>query len=111
MALNSLGELACRTGHRDQARHHHSAALAIAREIAVPLGEAHALEGLGQACLPDGNTDEGLTYLRQALDIYQRTGAPDAQRVQAQLREGKLARSGSRPAQTGGSGTAGVDNV
>ena len=111
VALNGLGELACRTGHRDQARHRHSAALAIAREIAVPLGEAHALEGLGQACLSDGNTDEGVTYLRQALDIYQRTSAPDAQRVQAQLRGGKLARSARRPAQTGGSGTAGVDNV
>ena len=94
MALNSLGELACRTGHRDQARRRHRAALAIARDIAVPLEEARALEGLGQACLSDGNTDEGLTYLRQALDIYQRIGAPDAQRVQAQLRDGKLACSG-----------------
>jgi tetratricopeptide (TPR) repeat protein/transcriptional regulator with XRE-family HTH domain len=111
VALNGLGELACRTGHRDQARHRHSAALAIAREIAVPLGDAHARDGLGQACLSDGNTDEGVTYLRQALDIYQRTSAPDAQRVQAQLRDGKLASSARRPAQTGGSGMAGVDNV
>jgi tetratricopeptide (TPR) repeat protein len=43
-ALNSLGELACRTGKRDQARRRHRAALAIAHEIAVPVEEARALE-------------------------------------------------------------------
>ena len=77
----------------------------------MPLEEARALEGLGRACLPDGNTDQALTYLRQALDIYQRIGAPAAQRVQAQLREGKLAWSGSRPVQTGAAGIAGADNM
>ena len=95
----------------DQAREQHAQALAIARDIGVPLEEARALEGLGQAYLHDGNTGEAAAHLRQALSIYQRIGAPAAQRVQAQLREGKLAWSGSRRVQTGAAGIAGADNL
>lgn len=35
--------------------------------------------------LQDGNPSEGAPRLRQALAIYQRIGAPDAQRVQETL--------------------------
>ena len=85
--LNSLGELACRTGDHSRARDCHGAALAIAREIAVPLEAGRALQGLGQARLAAGEFDEGITCLRQALGIYQRIGAPAAQRLQTHLRE------------------------
>jgi hypothetical protein len=40
MALNNLGELLARSSNSRQARDHHTRALAIAREIGVPLEEA-----------------------------------------------------------------------
>jgi len=79
--LNSLGELASRTSATSQAREYHSQALAIARHIGAPLEEARALEGTGRSHLQDACRDEGIAFLRQALAIYQRIGAPAARRV------------------------------
>ena len=93
--LNSLGELASRTAATCQARDHHSQALAIAREIGAPLEQARALEGTGHSHLQDGHHDEGIAFLRQALAIYQRIGAPAARRVHDTLA------SHSRPAGQG----------
>jgi len=56
----------------------------------VPLEEARALEGIGQAHLKDGNPGEATAYLRQAFTIYQRIGAPSARRVQETLRQHSL---------------------
>ena len=84
--LNSLGELSSRSAASQQARDYHSQALAIARELGAPLEEARALEGIGRCHLQDGNAREGAAQLQQALAIYQRIGAPDAQRVQETLR-------------------------
>jgi hypothetical protein len=79
--LNSLGELACRTSATGQAREHHGQALAIARQFGVPLEEARALEGTGRSHLHDGDHDQAIVFLRQALAIYQRIGAPAARHV------------------------------
>jgi len=62
-------------------------ALAIAREISVRLEEARALEGLGHCLLRDGDHDDGAAHWQQALAIYERIGAPDAQRIRETLRE------------------------
>ena len=85
-ALNRLGELSTRTSATGQARDQHTRALAIARDISATPEEARALEGLGRAHLQGGDHDKGLDYLRQALTIYQRIGAPAAQRVRETLR-------------------------
>jgi DNA-binding SARP family transcriptional activator/tetratricopeptide (TPR) repeat protein len=92
-ALNSLGWLASRTTQTRLARDHHAQALAIARDIGVPLEEGRALEGIGQSCLQEGNPGQAVTYLQQALTIYQRLGSPYARRVQKTLR-----RCGPQPA-------------
>jgi tetratricopeptide (TPR) repeat protein/transcriptional regulator with XRE-family HTH domain len=89
-ALNRLGELSLRTWAIGPARDQHTRALAIARDISATPEEARALEGLGRAHLQDGNHDEGLDCLRQALAIYQRIGAPAAQRVRETLRDPSL---------------------
>jgi len=94
-ALNSLGWLASRTAKPGLARDHHAQALAIARDIGVPLEEGRALEGIGQSCLQEGNPGQAVTYLQQALTIYQRLGSPYARRVQKTLR-----RCGPQPAST-----------
>ena len=75
-----------RSSPSQQARDHHTQALAIARALGTPQQEARALEGIGRCHLQDGNPGEGTANLRQALAIYQRIGTPDAQRVQETLR-------------------------
>ena len=85
-ALNNLGELLSQTTDSQQAREHHARALAIARELGAPHEEARALEGIGHCHLQDGNPRRGAAQLRQALTIYLRIGALDAQRVEETLR-------------------------
>lgn len=71
---------------------------AIAREIGMPLEEAHALEGIGRSHLKDGSRRPAAAHLRQALRIYRRIGSPDAQRVQEILRHyGLLPQAHSTP--------------
>ena len=81
-ALNNLGQLATKTSAMHRARDHHARALAIARDLEVPLEEARALEGIGHSHQQDGNSAEAANYLRQALTIYQRIGTPDARRIE-----------------------------
>jgi tetratricopeptide (TPR) repeat protein len=57
-------------------------ALAIARDIRAAPEEARALEGIGNSHLQEGDPSQAAAPLRQALTIYQRIGAPGAERVQ-----------------------------
>jgi len=83
-ALNSLGELSLRTSAVQESGSQHAEALAIARELGTPGEQARALEGLGRSLLPRDPT-AAARRLRQALEIYQQIGAPDARRVQDTL--------------------------
>jgi tetratricopeptide (TPR) repeat protein len=83
-ALNSLGELSLRTSAAQESRRHHAEALAIARELGTPGEQARALEGIGRSLLHHDPAEAAL-YLREALEIYQKIGAPDAQRVRDTL--------------------------
>jgi hypothetical protein len=51
------------------------------------LEEARALEGLGRCLIQSGDGQAGAARLRQALEIYQRIGVPNAQQVEATLRD------------------------
>ena len=64
---------------------YHQQALDLARQISSPLDEAHALAGLGRCALATGRTAEAEAGLRQALEIFQRIGAPEAATVSAEL--------------------------
>jgi tetratricopeptide (TPR) repeat protein len=83
--LINLGEVLSRTSDYQGARGHHAEALNIAREVNAPFHEARALEGIGRCHIKEGNPGEGAVHLRQALLIYQRIGAPEAQRTEALL--------------------------
>ena len=52
--------------------------------------EARALEGLGHCLLRDGDPEGAATHWQQALAIYERIGAPDAQRIQETLHKDGL---------------------
>ena len=55
------------------------------RDINTPVEEARALEGIGRCHIQEGNPGQGAADLRQALAIYRRIGAPEAQRVETTL--------------------------
>ena len=80
-----LGELLFLSSAYREARGYFTNALVIARDIDTPVEEAKALEGIGRCHVQEGNPSQGATDLRQALDIYRRSGAPDAQRVETTL--------------------------
>ena len=83
-ALNSLGELSLRTSAAQEAQSHHAEALAIARELGTPAEQARALEGMGRSLL-HRDPAEAAVHLRQALEIYQKIGAPGARLVRDTL--------------------------
>ena len=91
-ALDRLGELATRTSATGQALECHTRALAIARDLSAAPEEARALEGLGHSHLQDGDPGQAAAHFRQALTIYQRIGAPAAQRVQQTLHDHGMSR-------------------
>jgi tetratricopeptide (TPR) repeat protein/transcriptional regulator with XRE-family HTH domain len=95
--LNCLGELSSRTADGQQARDYYGRALAIARELGTPLEEARALEGIGRSHLRDGHASQGAACLEQALAVYQRIRAHDAQRVQETLRTSASSLCSDRP--------------
>jgi hypothetical protein len=60
-------------------------ALGLAREIGSPYYEASALAGLGRCAITDGRVADAQAALRQAQQIFQRTGAAEAAGVAAEL--------------------------
>jgi len=63
----------------------HTEALRIACEIACPLDEAEALEGIADGYLAEGRAEDGIEHLRRSLAVYGRIEAPDIRRVSARL--------------------------
>ena len=81
----NLGELLSLSSAYREARGYFAQALSIARDINTPVEEARALEGIGRCHIQEGNPGQGVADLRQALTIYRRIGAPEAQRVETTL--------------------------
>jgi len=85
--LIGLGDIESHEGATDRARDYYRQALIIVREQNVPIEEAHALEGIGLSHLKDGDREDGIVSLREALAIYQRIGSPFAARVRQVLED------------------------
>jgi len=81
----TLGELKFLSSAYREAHGYCTQALSIARDISAPVEQARALEGTGRCHHQEGNPGQGSADLRQALAIYRRIGAPEAQRVEAIL--------------------------
>ena len=63
----------------------HRQALDLAREIDSSWDEACALAGLGRCGLAAGRTADAVADLRQAREIFEKTGASEAADVAAEL--------------------------
>ena len=83
--LNETGTLYRVSGDLAQAEGFHQQALDLARAIASSWDEAHALAGLGRCALAAGHATQAEILLRQALGIFQRTGAAEADGVAREL--------------------------
>jgi len=80
--LNHIGSLAQATDAPSDALARYEQALAIASRIGSLPEKARAAEGVAQFHLKAGDIDLGLSYLWQALEIYQQLGSFNAERVQ-----------------------------
>ena len=81
----NLGELLSLSSAHREARGYFTRALSIAHAVNAPVLKARALEGIGRSHIREGNPGQGKMHLQQALAIYQRIGAPEAQRVETTL--------------------------
>jgi tetratricopeptide (TPR) repeat protein len=79
----NLGELLSLSLAYREARGYFVQALSIACGIGTPAGEAQAREGIGRSHIQEGNPGQGAKNLQQALAVYRRIGAPEAQCVRA----------------------------
>ena len=80
-----LGRLMSRSSAYSDAHVYFSRALRIAREIKAPVLEARALEAIGHSYFLEENPNRGTECLQQALTVYRRIGAAEAQRVEEAL--------------------------
>jgi tetratricopeptide (TPR) repeat protein len=85
--LNNVGELSRVTSAPAKALAHYEHAQAIAADLAAPLEQARALEGIGRCHLMEGRSGKGAAALRQASAIYGKIGSPGAEQVQRLLAE------------------------
>jgi Tfp pilus assembly protein PilF len=60
-------------------------AMELARAIASPFHEAHALAGLGRCAMVVGYAAQAEVLLRQALEVFRRIGAAEALDLLAEL--------------------------
>jgi tetratricopeptide (TPR) repeat protein len=81
----NLGEILFLSSAYREARSYFAQALSITRDINTPVEEARALEGIGRCHIEEGSPSQGAAHIRQALAIYRRLGAPEAQRAETTL--------------------------
>jgi DNA-binding SARP family transcriptional activator len=87
MALNGLGEALLATGQPGQAHGEYAAALTGAREISDRREQASAHDGLGRVHHATRELRKARHHWKQALAIYARLGAPEADQVRDRLAE------------------------
>jgi DNA-binding SARP family transcriptional activator/tetratricopeptide (TPR) repeat protein len=85
-ALNHYAAVLATTGDYIRALDIYRDVLHMAQETRQPDEQAISLEGIAECHLHTGETADGTTHLKQALEIFQRLGMkPDASRVRTRL--------------------------
>ena len=73
------------SGRYGEALDNYHAALRLSREIGEPFEEGKILEGIAKAMLDTQRFEAGRIALRQALDIFERLGVPEAESVRIRI--------------------------
>jgi tetratricopeptide (TPR) repeat protein/transcriptional regulator with XRE-family HTH domain len=84
-ALNGLGEVLLATGQAAAARAQHAAALVVADQAEDKYEQARSHEGLASIYQAEGVADQARQHWQEALTRYTELGAPEADRIGAQL--------------------------
>jgi DNA-binding SARP family transcriptional activator/Tfp pilus assembly protein PilF len=85
VALRGIADSSRGMGSNADARDGYENILRIAREIGESYQEAKILDGMGHAVLRIQGREAARIYWRQALDIFQRLGVPEAESVRLTL--------------------------
>jgi DNA-binding SARP family transcriptional activator len=93
MALNGLGEAFLAAGQAEDACLRHTDALQLASQNDDKQDQARAHDGLGHAYHVLGDPGQGRRHWVQALALYTQLGAPEADRLHAQLDPAEPSRS------------------
>jgi DNA-binding SARP family transcriptional activator len=77
-ALRRTADIYRGCGQYAESFEHYYTALRLAREIGDPYEEAKILEGIGESTFSTQGPDAARILFRQALDLYERLGVPEA---------------------------------
>ena len=73
------------SGRYGEALGQYHAVLRLAREIGDLYEEAKVLEGIAEATLSTRRPDAARIFFRQALDIFERLGVPEAESARVRM--------------------------
>src|SRR5579875_3755143 len=85
VAFRLIADVHRGSGRYGEALDHYQVALRLSREIGEPYEEGKILEGIAEATLTTQGFGAARIALRQALDIYERLGLPEAESVRIRM--------------------------
>jgi DNA-binding SARP family transcriptional activator len=86
IALRSIADIQRGSGRYGEALDHYRSALRLAREIGDPYEEGKILEGIAESTLhTQREPDAARIVFRQALDIFERLGVPEAELIRIRI--------------------------
>jgi tetratricopeptide (TPR) repeat protein/DNA-binding SARP family transcriptional activator len=85
IALRGIANAYRGSDRRDKAMTYYNDALKLAYEIEDPYQQAKILDGIAETMFRAGELSAARIYLRQAHDLYQRTGSVEAQTTEIRL--------------------------
>src|SRR6266487_3977852 len=91
IALRGIADVRRGSGRYGEALENYHAALRLAREISDPYEEGKILEGIAEATLSTQKPYAARIAFRQALDIFERLGVPEAESARIRMETTDLA--------------------
>ncbi len=85
IALRGIADVYRASGRYTEALDQYHAVLRLAREIGDPYEEAKILEGIAETTLSTRRPDAARIVFRQALDIFERLGVPEAESARIRI--------------------------
>jgi DNA-binding SARP family transcriptional activator/tetratricopeptide (TPR) repeat protein len=85
IALRAIADIHRGSGQHGDALDHYGTALRLSREVGDPYEEGKILEGMAESTLSTQGSGAARIVFRQALDIFERLGVPEAASVRIRL--------------------------
>ena len=85
IALRVIADIHRGSGRYAEALDHYHTALRLAMQIGDPYEEGKILEGIAESTLSTQGSDAARIVFRQALDIFERLGVPEAESVRLRI--------------------------